>query len=350
MSEFFLDFTLSSDTWSPAHPRMAEAIGRACEGYAPPYGEDGLTKAAVAEFKKILGSEIEVFFALNGTGANVLALSALMDRCSGIICPDSAHINNHETGAPERLLGAKLLPCPHRQGKLAPEDIRRWAARRGDPGYASPDVVSIAQTTEYGTVYTAAEVAAICRAAHENGMLVHMDGARFANAVAALGSEPLASSGGAGVDALCFGGTKNGFVFGEAIVFFNRGAARRFAWLQKQHLQLASKNRYIAAQFEAALRGGLWLELARQANQTAARLAAALEAMPGAALVYPVQSNQIFLRVPSAWHEPLRRWTSYGQEADGTLRLVTSWNTTEAQIDDFIAKLKTLLPRPDASS
>lgn len=339
----FLDFTLASDTWSPAHPAILAALAQANTGYAPAYGEDGMTRLAVAEFKKLFGPDIEVFFALSGTGANVAALAAMLGRGSGIVCADTAHINVHETGAPERLLSVKLLPCPHQNGKLTPAMLEERAFANGDPHCASADVVSLSQCTEMGTVYTSDELRALCDTAHRLGMLVHMDGARFAGAVAHLGCSAAEVSRDVGVDVLGFGGTKNGFVFGEAIVFFNTALAERFAYLQKQHLQMASKNRYIAAQFVASLQNGLWLETARSANAAAARLAAAMGALPGVSLLAPPQSNILFFHTPPAWHGALREWTDFDLEADGSIRLVTSWDTTDAQIDAFVERVKTLV-------
>ncbi len=340
--EDFFTFSLTSDTWSPAHPALVEAIAEANHGFAPAYGDDPMTQRAKEAFYALFGRDIEVFFVLNGTGANVAALSALAGRGSGVVCHTGAHINTHETGAPEKLLGVKLLTVHAQGGKLLPRDVEAWAARQDYSHCVSPDVVSLSQTTEYGTVYTPEELRALCDAAHNNRMLVHMDGARFGNAVAALGCTPAAISRDAGVDVLCFGGTKNGFAFGEAIVFFNTELARRFAFLQKQHLQLASKTRFVSAQFAAALEGGLWLDMAADANRMAARLQAALQSLPGIQWLYPVESNQLFLQVPDAWLPKLEQWAHCGRDEEGLLRWVTAWNTTQEQVDAFAEQVKTL--------
>ncbi|GHU78855.1 threonine aldolase [Clostridia bacterium] len=335
----FYDFSLSSDTWSPAHPKILEAVSAANHGYAEPYGKDYLSGRAEEAFKALFGPDIDVFFVLNGTGANVAALSACVGRGSGIVCADTAHINTHESGAPEKLLGAKLLSAPNSGGKLLPEQIEPWAAQRGDAHSASPDVVSISQTTELGSVYSPDELKKIAGTAHRHGMLVHMDGARFANAVAALDVPAARASREAGIDLMCFGGTKNGFLFGEAIVFFNRGLAERFSWLHKQHLQLGSKNRYIAAQFIAALDGGLWLETAKAANSAASRLGAGLSRISGAEIVTPVESNMVFVRLTDELRQRLLALTPADVDAAGVTRLVTSFCTADGQIDRLLQEL-----------
>ncbi|MDR1438961.1 MAG: hypothetical protein LBJ10_02820 [Clostridiales bacterium] len=337
----FHGFTLSSDTWAPAHPRMVEAIARANEGYAEPYGHDACCREAEAAFRRLFGrDDLSVFFAMNGTGANVAALAACAGHGTGVVCAETAHINVHETGAPERLAGVKLLASPAEHGKLLPSSIREWAAQRGDPHCALPTAVSISQTTELGCAYTARELREIADAAHGCGMALHMDGARFANAVAAAGCEPAALSCGAGVDVMCFGGTKNGFVFGEAIVFFNQALAERFAWLHKQYLQLPSKARYVAAQFLAALEGGLWLELAGSANRAAARLAGGLASILRAEVSHPVDSNMVFVRLPPAALAAAARLSMADAGPGGELRLVTSYLAADAQIDGFVAALR----------
>ncbi len=334
------EFSLASDTWCPAHPDILAAVARVNEGYAPAYGDDGVTAAAKRALCGVFGDDIDVYFAFSGTGANVFALAALAGRAGAAVCPESAHINMHEAAACEGLAGVKLLCAATPDGKLAVADIERYAELRDDIHCARPDMISISQVTERGTVYTQAELEALCRAAHAHGMAVHMDGARFANAVAATGLPPRALSRDAGVDVLTLGGTKNGFLFGEAVIFFNKGAAGRYARLQKQYLQLASKNRYIAAQFAAALENGLWLDMAKRANGAAARLAAGLSGIAGMELQYPAQANMVFMKASG---RPLERADALGLiapgEAPGVVRMVASWCATDAQIDAFVTEM-----------
>ncbi|NLL91087.1 MAG: threonine aldolase [Ruminococcaceae bacterium] len=335
----FASFSLASDNCSPAHPKLIESIRIASEGYALSYGQDKLTSKATDRFKNIFGKETIVYYAFNGTGANIAALSALTARSSAVICPSTAHINTHETGAPEKLLGLKLIGVPSKDGKLAAADIERLKCLQANFHDASRDIVSISQTTEMGTVYTMDELKLLCNTAHENNMLVHMDGARFANAVAALNCNPKEISRDVGVDVLCFGGTKNGFVFGEAIVFFNPVLAERFDHLHKQHLQLASKNRFIAAQFDEALKDGFWIEMANNANEIASYLEYHLNRIPDAEIVFPVESNQIFCKFPESQRDEIFNLTGCSPDAEGVTRFVTSFCTTKEDIDALAEKL-----------
>ncbi|NMA06443.1 MAG: threonine aldolase [Ruminococcaceae bacterium] len=340
--KLFSSFSLASDNCSAAHPKLIESIRIASEGYAPSYGQDKSTSKATDRFKSIFGEETIVFYAFNGTGANIAALSAVAARSSAVICPSTAHINTHETGAPEKLLRLKLIGIPTREGKLAVSDVERLKDLQTNFHDASPDIVSISQTTEMGTLYKQDELRQLCSTAHENNMLVHMDGARFANAVAALNCNPKEISSDAGVDVLCFGGTKNGFVFGEAIVFFNPDLAERFDHLHKQHLQLASKNRFIAAQFDEALKDGLWIEMAKTANETASYLEYHLNKIPEVKIVLPVESNQIFCRFPDSWINDIFNLTACSPDAEGVIRFVTSFSTTMEDIDALAEKLAKL--------
>lgn len=337
----FQEFSLVSDTGCPAHPAILAAVGSVNEGYAAAYGDDEVTAAAKRALCEIFGGDIDVYFAFSGTGANVFALAALAGRSGAAVCPATAHIGVHEAAACEGLAGVKLLCADTADGKLRVADVERYAALREDIHCPRPDLISISQVTECGTVYTQAELEALCRAAHAHGMAVHMDGARFANAVAATGLPPRAISRDAGVDVLTLGGTKNGFLFGEAVIFFNKDASGRYARLQKQFLQLASKNRFIAAQFVAALENGLWLDMAKRANDAAARLASGLSQIDGMALRYPADANMVFMRASG---KPLERAVAMGLaapgEPDGVLRMVASWGATDAQIDAFVEHMR----------
>jgi threonine aldolase len=266
-----------------------------------------------------------------------------------VICTEVAHMHVDECGAPERLAGTKLLTVATEDGKLTPDNLRRWEANRGDEHRVQPRLVSITQATELGTVYTLDETRAIADAAHELGMLVHVDGARLANAAAALGASLAELTSEAGVDAVSFGGTKNGLVVGDAVVFCRPDLAPDFSFTRKQMLQLASKMRFISAQFEALLGGELWLENARHANAMAARLAAAVEAMDGVEISHPVEANAVFARLPLAaidrllaelpGEHPFYVW----DEAADEVRWMCAWDTAPADVDEFASAVATAL-------
>jgi threonine aldolase len=277
----------------------------------------------------------------NGSGANVAAIDALTRPFEGVICADVAHMNTDECGAPERLAGTKLLTVATEHGKLGPDDLRRWEQSRGDEHQVQPRLVSITQATELGTVYTLDETRAIAATAHELGMLVHVDGARLANAAAALDAPLAALTTEAGVDAVSFGGTKNGLVVGDAVVFCRPDLAPEFDFTRKQLLQLASKMRFVSAQFEALLGGDLWLRNARHANAMAARLAAAVEAVDGVEISHPVEANAVFARLPRAAIErllgelpgehPFYVW----DEGANEVRWMCAWDTEPDDVDRF---------------
>ena len=266
----------ASDNNSGAHPEILEAIAAANGGHVVAYGDDGYTAAARERFREHFGESAEAFPVFNGSGANVTSIDALTAAHEAVICTDVAHMNVDECGAPERIAQTKLLAVEHRGGKLRPEDVRRWEAHRGDEHAVQPRVVSITQATELGTVYTIDETRAIADAAHELGMYLHVDGARLANAAVSLGAGLGEITSGAGVDVVSFGGTKNGLVMGEAVVFLRPELAKSFLYVRKQLGQLASKMRFVAAQFDALLGGELWRRNAASANSTARRLADAI--------------------------------------------------------------------------
>jgi threonine aldolase len=339
MSDHPHDF--ASDNHSGAHPEVLEAIAAANQGHAPSYGTDPWTERAAAAIRRHFGDDARPFLVFNGTGANVACLDALTGPHEAVICTETAHMHTDECGAPERLIGTKLLTVPTEHGKLSRSDLGRWEEYRGDEHRVQPRVVSITQASELGTVYTAEETAALADAAHELGMLVHVDGARLANAAASLDASLAALTTDAGVDALSLGGTKNGLVFGEAAIFLRPGLGDGFEFTRKQLGQLASKMRYAAAQFEALLGGELWLESASHANQMAARLADAVGGLDGLELVHPMQANGLFARIPRAAIDqlladapgdpPFYVW----DEADHIVRWMCSWDTSEADVDAF---------------
>lgn len=336
----------ASDNWAGGHPEVMAALAAVNDGHAPAYGEgDPYTVRAEERFREVFGPDTRTFFVLTGTGANVLALGSLLRPHEAAICPAEAHVNVDECGAPERFLGSKLLPVPAPDGKLTPALVESRARGFSVQHRVQPRVISISQTTELGTVYTLEETRALADRAHELGLRVHMDGARIANAAAALGASLREASRDAGVDVLCFGGTKNGALAAEAVVFFEPALADGFEYARKQGLQLASKQRFVAVQLEALLQGELWRRNAEHANALAARLAAAIRGLPGVELVHPVEANAIFARLP-ARALPLAGgpYPFYVlDEPAGLARLMTSWDTTEDDVDGLAAALAAAL-------
>ncbi|MFI8929355.1 threonine aldolase family protein [Streptomyces sp. NPDC053474] len=337
----------ASDNYAGAHPEVMAALALANGGHQVAYGEDVYTDHLQQVIRGHFGAGAEAFPVFNGTGANIVALQAVTDRWGAVICAESAHINVDEGGAPERMGGLKLLTVPTPDGKLTPELIDRQAFGWDDEHRAMPQVVSFAQNTELGTLYTVDEIRAIVEHAHELGMLVHLDGARLANAAAALDVPMRALTNAVGVDILSLGGTKNGALFGEAVVVLNRDAVRHMKHLRKLSMQLASKMRFVSVQFEALLAKDLWLRNARNANAMAQRLAEGVRAVHGVEILYPVQANAVFARLPHDVIERLqKRYRFYfWDEAAGDVRWMCSFDTTEDDVDAFVAALKEEMAR-----
>lgn len=331
--------TFASDNYAPAHPEVLAAMAEVNVGHATAYGNDPWTAQAVSVIRRHIGvADADVHLVFNGTGANVVGLSTFLERWETVICADSAHINVDEGGAPERLLSVKLLDIPTADGKLTPDLVEAAVIRRGDVHYAQPRVVSITQSTEWGTLYTPAEVAAIAEVTHRLDMVLHMDGARIANAAAALGCSIEETTSRAGVDLLSFGCTKNGALGAEAVVLIQPGEGTRLGHLAKQSMQLSSKMRYSAAQFIAMYEGDLWLRSATHANDMAARLARGIEGLPGVQLVHEQRVNSLFVQLPAHTIKPLQEEFHFYNwiEAESIVRLVCSWDTSEADVDMFI--------------
>lgn len=287
--------TFASDNTAPAAPEILAAVAAANDGDAVSYGADPHTERAADRFRSIFGDRTETFFAFNGTGANVVALSCLLKPFEAVICPASAHLQTDECGAFERFTGCKVLPVPTKDGKLRLDDLRAFTGGGHDEHHVVPRAVSISQSTEYGGLYAPEELRELCEYAHAQGWYVHMDGARIANAAAALNMGLRECTRDLGVDVLTFGGTKNGLLFGEAILFFDpalhHGSAK---FARKQGMQLASKMRFIAAQFCALLENGRWRAYASHANEMARRLEAGVRGIPGVRITRPVECNAIF--------------------------------------------------------
>jgi len=331
-----------SDNSSGVHPDVLRAIGAANVDHAAGYGDDPWTERAVALFRREFGRDVEVLFVLTGTGANVVSLGSLCRSYEATICTAVSHLHIDECGAPEHTAGCKLLVVDAPDGKLTPEHVRAYLHYAGDEHHAQPRVVSLTQSNELGLVYTPDELQAIADVAHENGLYVHMDGARLANAAVSLGVSLAETTIEAGIDVLSFGGTKNGLMCGEAVVFFSPELADTARYVRKQSTQLASKMRFIAAQFEALLTDGLWERNARYANAMAALLAQRAAAVPGVRVVRPVEANEVFAVLPPAAIEVLlERVFFYVWDRDANeVRWVTSFDTTEDDIDRFIGDLR----------
>lgn len=339
--------TFASDNYSGVHPAIMEALIRANVDHAPSYGKDLFTERAVSRLKEHLGEEAEIFFVYNGTGANVLGLSAMTRSFHAIICSDLAHINVDESTAPENFLGCKLLTLPNQNGKITPGQIEHVVKRLGDEHHPQAHVVSISQPTEYGTVYTVAEIKAIADCVKKSGFLLHMDGARISNAAVSLGKSFREFTTDAGVDVLSFGGTKNGMMFGEAVVFLNKTLAPSFQYIRKQGMQLHSKMRFIGAQFEAFLDDNLWEKNARHANAMTRLLERKLKTYPTVTITRPVDANSIFAIMPTQLIEGLQKEYPFYVWDDKTneVRLMCSFDTTEEEIDDFERLLQSLLKK-----
>jgi len=336
---------LASDNWSGAHPEVLEAIAAANVGHVPSYGHDTYTAAAIAKLKAAFGENTEIFLVFSGTGANVLGLQTITLPFNTVICAETAHIYTSECGASEKHLGCKLSPVPTSNGKIDRDGITTHLHDFGNDHHVQPAVVSISQVSEYGTVYTLDEIRVIASFAHEHGLRLHMDGARLANAAASLGCSLREMTADAGVDVLSFGGTKNGMLAGEAVVFFDPELARNFPYRRMQGMQLSSKMRFIAAQFDALLTANLWLRSARHANRMAARLAEGLSALPAVSLTQEVQANQVFAVIPREHIAALQNvcYFSVWNERKSEARFVTSFDTDERDIDEFVGAARRIL-------
>jgi threonine aldolase len=326
-----------SDNHAGAHPEVIDAIIAANDGHAPSYGADEWTARVDATFRDHFGPDARTFLVFNGTGANIASVDALTRPFEAVICAETAHMNVDECGAPERLTGTKLLAISTDHGKLSPSDLGRWESSRGDEHQVQPRMVSITQASELGTVYTLEETRAIADAAHALGMHVHVDGARLANAAAALERSLRDLTTEAGVDVVSFGGTKNGLLVGDAVVILNPDLGDTFAFTRKQLGQLASKMRFLAVQFEALLTSDLWLRNAAHANDMAARLATAVERVDGVEITHPVEANAVFARLPRPAIDRLLSELFFyvWDEADDEVRWMCSWDTTADDVDRF---------------
>ena len=344
--------SFASDNAAGVHPAVFEAIQRVNVGHALAYGDDDETRACERRFSELFGREVATFLTFNGTGANVLALTALARPGDAAICTEWAHVNVDETGAPERIAGIKLIDVTAPDGKLTPDDVTHHAHALGDFHHAQPTIVSITQSTELGTVYTADEIGDVCDAAHRHGMRVHMDGARIANAVAAAGGTVAALRAmtvGAGVDVMSFGGTKNGMLGGEAVIFLNATLGARGQYVRKTVTQLASKMRFVAAQFNALLDGDLWLALAGHANRMAAELHAAASDLPGVDTGPRPDVNSVFPILPPDAIPTLQAWSFFWDwdRSRHQVRWMTAWDTDPDDVTTFATGVRQILAGTD---
>ena len=329
--------SFASDNNAGIHPEILKAIAMVNQGHVVGYGADPYTAIMVNTFREHFGEDAEVFVVFNGTGANCLSLEALTRSYHAVICAAAAHIYTDECGAPEKFTGCKLIPVPTPDGKLTVELIRHAYHGIGDEHHVQPRVISITQATELGTVYRAQEIQAIARFAHDHGLHLHMDGARISNAAATLGQTLRQASRDLGVDVLSFGGTKNGIMGGEAVVFFHPEQAQDFLFRRKQSMQLASKMRFISAQLGALLTNNLWLANAQHSNRMARLLESEVRKTPGVNIVYHVEANGVFARIPhDAIAKIQERYFFYvWNEEESLVRWMCSFDTTEEDVREF---------------
>lgn len=334
----------ASDNYSGVHPQVMDAMVAANRLHAPSYGADPFTEAATSRFKQLFGDDTTTYFVYNGTGANVLGLKALTNSFNSILCSELAHINVDESTAPEVFMGCKLIPLPHQNGKITPDTVRQRIQRVGDQHHPQAKVISISQTTEYGTVYSVEELKALSAVAKENDLFLHMDGSRISNAAVSLGIDFKSFTRDVGVDVLSFGGTKNGLMFGEAVVFLDQRAHAHFPYIRKQGMQLHSKMRFIAAQFDALLKENLWEENARNANSMAQALERGLRKFENIRITRPVDANGIFAIFPESIIKPLQEHYFFyvWNEQLSEVRLMCSFDTSDEDVNGFLEKISEL--------
>ncbi|HKG47294.1 MAG TPA: beta-eliminating lyase-related protein [Pyrinomonadaceae bacterium] len=337
--------SFASDNNAGVHAEIIEAIRNANDGHVIAYGGDPITARAMELFHKYFGNDVAVYFVFGGTGANVLGLKAITKSFHAILCSESAHVHVDEAGAPEKFTGCKLITIPTLDGKLRVEQIKPMLHGIGVEHHVQPRVIQISQVTEMGTIYTPQELKTLADFAHDNGMLLHVDGARLANAAVALNATFKEITADVGVDVLSFGGTKNGMMYGEAVVFFDKSLAGDFKYIRKQGMHLPSKMRFISAQFEALLSGDLWRRSAMHANRMAQVLGSELAKVPKIKLTQPVESNGVFATIPKEYIPVLQeKYFFYvWDDAISEVRFMASFDTSEDDIRDFVEFVKQIV-------
>lgn len=331
-----------SDNSSGVHPKILEAISKSNNGYEPSYGEDQYTKKAIDLFRQVFDKDVDVYFVTTGTAANIIGLTSLLKPFEGVVCPDTAHINTDECGALERFGGNKIIYLPNKNGKIYPKDIEKLLNSKGDEHRVQPKIISISQITELGTIYSLKEIKDLADFAHENGMYLHIDGARLANSLVALKTNFKEMITDTGVDLLSFGGTKNGMLMGEAIVSFNKEISENLRYIRKQGMQLVSKMRFLSVQFIPYLEEEIWKENATNANNMAKYLKEELSKNFKVKINKEQKGNILFVQFPKEYQELVdTKFASYEIDGDKNIvRLVTSFNTKKEDIDKFIKELK----------
>jgi len=332
----------ASDNNSGIHPTILKAIKEANYGHTIGYGDDPITQLAIKKFKEIFGNAIDVYFVFTGTAANVLGIKSCTQPYNSIICSDVAHLNIDECGAPEKFTGCKLMTITTNNGKIYPDAIKPYINVYGNPHHSQPKVISITQSTELGTVYTKEEIKALSNFAHNYNMILHMDGARISNACASLKTGFREITRDAGVDILSFGGTKNGMMIGEAIIFFDKKLSQNFKYIHKQGMHLLSKMRFISSQFLAYFSDDLWLKNAEHANKMAKLLEGEIEKIPNLKITQKVEANAVFVTIPKKYIPIIQKKSFFyiWNEAASEVRFMTSFDTGEEDVYSFVKIIK----------
>jgi len=337
-----INFQFGSDNHSGMHSDIAKSIQNSNKDFCIAYGEDYHTKNAIIKFKEIFGENIDVYFVCNGTAANILGLKAVTNSFNSIFCAETAHLNVHECCGPEKFLGCKLETITTEDGKLTVDLLEPRIVGFGDPHMAQPRIISITQASEMGTVYSPKEIKSLSDFAHKNNMLIHMDGARICNATAFLNVDLKSITTNVGVDVLSFGGTKNGMMFGDAVIFFDKKLSKNFEFIRKQGMQLTSKMRFISAQFNAFFRNDLWLKNAKHANKMAQLLYENVKDIPNIEITQKVQANAVFAKFDKKYNQKLLKKYFFHvfDEKENIVRWMCSFNTTEKDVMNFVSTIK----------
>lgn len=340
-----MKINFASDNHAGIHPLILNSIKEANIGHVNAYGNDKYTEFAINNFKKLLNNDIEVFFVFNGTGANVLSLSSMANSFNSIICSDLAHINVDECGAPEKFIGSKLITIPTENGKISIEKIKDKLIRINDEHYSQAKVISLTQSTEYGTVYTVEELKEITDFAHKNNLFVHIDGARISNALVSLNINLKEMILDTNIDVISFGGTKNGLMLGEAVIFLNKNLAKNFKFLRKQSMQLASKMRFISAQFNAFFKDDLWIKNAKHSNLMAQLLYENIKDIPKIRITQKVEANSVFAIIPQKYIEIIQEkyYFYVWNEITSEVRFMCAFDTTEKDVLNFSKIIREIL-------